>query len=259
MNVLTLNRVDAAPWGAKLLCDINLELRAGEIFGVIGPNGAGKSSLLNLLSGDTAPSSGEYYLLGKKMSAWPAVQRAKVLAALPQLSLLNFPYQVEEVILLGRTPHSTGHRVDRSILRDVMRATDTTHLGERIYTQLSGGEKQRVQLARVFAQLWRDDGYRPRLLLLDEPTAALDLAHQQLILETMRELAADGCAMVLVAHDFNLVAAVSDKITALRQGVQVATGAPSKVLTEAVFADVFGVKVTIIAHPNTRRPLVVGA
>lgn len=258
-NVLSLKHVAAAPWGTRLLSDINLELDAGEILGIIGPNGAGKTSLLNLLSGDTSPSGGELTLLGAPMSDWSALRRARILAVLPQLSLLNFPYRVEEVIMLGRSPHSSGAREDGIILQEVMRATDTTSLRERVYTQLSGGEKQRVQLARIFSQIWREDPHRPRLLLLDEPTAALDLAHQQLILETLGELAKSGCAVVMVAHDFNLVAAVADYITALRQGFQVAHGSPRAVLTQAVFAELFGVDVMITTHPKTRRPLVISS
>jgi len=257
MTVLQLHSVNAAPWGPALLQDISLQLSAGEILGIIGPNGAGKTSLLHLLTGDIVATGGELSLLGSKLSDWQGRSRAQVVAVLPQLSLLNFPYTVEEVVMLGRTPHSTGNREDRDILREVMQATDTEALRERIYTQLSGGEKQRVQLARVFAQIWRSPADQPRLLLLDEPTAALDLAHQQLIMETLKSLAKNACAIAMVAHDFNLLSAVADQITALCAGRQVATGSPKTVLTQSVFAKVFGVEVTITAHPETGRPLVV--
>ena len=159
--------------------------------------------------------------------------------------------------MLGRTPHSGGVRQDNIILQAVMAGTDTTFLQQRIYTQLSGGEKQRVQLARVFAQIWGEDKDQPRLLLLDEPTAALDLAHKQLILDTLRKLAGTGCAIVLVAHDFNLVGAVADQITALSDGQQVAQGSPESVLTPQVFSKIFGVEVSITEHPKTGRPLVI--
>jgi iron complex transport system ATP-binding protein len=256
MSLLKLNKVDAAPWGEFLLQGIDLELAAGEVMGVIGPNGAGKTSLLKLMSGDISPTNGRCDFLGRCLSDWEGLPRARVLAVLPQLSLLNFPYSVEEVILLGRTPHSSGHKNDLEILREVMRATDTLGLRDRIYTQLSGGEKQRVQLARVFAQVWREEG-SPRLLLLDEPTAALDLAHQQLILESVRILAGSGCGVVMVAHDFNLVAAVAQKIVAISGGRVVASGTPEAVLTRELFENVFEVKVSLVAHPESAYPLVV--
>lgn len=256
MELFKLDKVSAAPWGELLLREINLDLAVGQVLGIIGPNGAGKTSLLNILSGDISPASGRYDLLGRSISTWEPLPRARALAVLPQLSLLNFPYTVEEVIMLGRTPHSSGHQQDRAILGEVMRATDTEQLQDRIYTQLSGGEKQRVQLARVFAQVWREDD-SPRLLLLDEPTTALDLAHQQLIMESVRTLADSGCGVVMVAHDFNLVTAVADQIATVHGGRLVAQGSPASVLTQSLFENVFGAQVTISTHPETGLPLVI--
>jgi iron complex transport system ATP-binding protein len=256
MTIFRLEKINAAPWGEPLLRDINLELASGEVLGIIGPNGAGKTSLLNILSGDISPSSGRYELLGTAIAEWELLPRARIMAVLPQLSLLNFPYTVEEVIMLGRTPHSSGLHRDRIILQEVMGATDTTALQHRIYTQLSGGEKQRVQLARVFAQLWVEDD-SPRLLLLDEPTTALDLAHQQLIMATIRQLADSGCAVVMVAHDFNLVTSVADRLAAICAGRLVSQGNPEAVLSRGLFEDIFGVSVTVSTHPGTGRPLVI--
>ena len=257
MKVLDLKHVSTAPWGSTLLEDISVDLDGGEILGIIGPNGAGKTSLLQTLSGDYASTNGSVRFLGKDIANWQGQNRAQCMAILPQLSLLNFPYTVEEVIMLGRTPHSTGARADRVIMNEVMHSTDTKSLQDRVYTQLSGGEKQRVQLARVFAQIWPDTSSQPRLLLLDEPTAALDLSHQQLMIHTLKELANKGCAIVMVAHDFNLVAAVADKVLALKEGRQMACGCASEVLTKDIFARVFAVDVTISTHPDTGRPLVI--
>ena len=158
--------------------------------------------------------------------------------------------------MLGRTPHSTGLDQDRTIVREVMAITDTERLRGRVYTRLSGGEKQRVQLARVFAQIWRSSEL-PALLLLDEPTAALDLAHQAMIMEALRGLAARGNAVVMVAHDFNLVASVADRITSLRDGRQMATGTPEEVLTPDNFEAIFDIEVMVQAHPANGRPLVI--
>lgn len=257
MNVLELESVDAAPWGPPaLLRDINLTLDAGEILGIIGPNGAGKSSLLYTLAGDITPTAGKLNFLGDTLARWTPQLKAQRVAVLPQLSPLAFPYRVEEVILLGRTPHSTGYTEDQVILKQVMEATDTTRLQHRVYTQLSGGEKQRVQLARVFAQIWRADNSEARLLLLDEPTAALDLAHQKLIVEALRMLVDNGCAVAIVAHDFNLVTAIADQITVLCCGEQIAWGSAEEVVTTEVFSRVFGVDVMITPHPSTGKPLV---
>lgn len=256
MNVLSLEQVNTAPWGTKLLQNITLELDAGETLGIIGPNGAGKTSLLHTLLGDVRPTQGSVNLLGEPIENWKPRSRAQVVATLPQLSLLNFPYTVEEVIMLGRTPHSTGLKADREIIREVMKATDTSRLETRIYTQLSGGEKQRVQIARVFAQIWPEESHKPRLLLLDEPTVALDLAHQQLILQSLKVLSDSGCAIVVVSHDFNLMTVMTDKITALRDGVQLAYGKPTSVLTQTIFDRVFDVEVSITSHPVTKRPVV---
>ena len=256
MNVLKLDSINAAPWGPALLRNISLELSTGEILGIIGPNGAGKSSLLHTMVGDITPTAGKIHFMGENLAQWTASTKAQRMAVLPQLSLLSFPYRVEEVILLGRTPHSSGHVEDRRILREVMEATDTCSLQQRIYTQLSGGEKQRVQLARVFAQIWEGDPETPRLLLLDEPTAALDLAHQQLIMQALRLLVGRGCAVAMVAHDFNLVTALADQISVMNAGEQIAHGSCHEVVTRDIFSQVFGVEVTITPHPTTGKPLV---
>ena len=259
MSLLSLENVSAAPWGTPLLQDINLQLEAGQIMGIIGPNGAGKSSLLKLISNDLPLVAGSILMEGRSITQWPARERAGRLAVLPQLSLLNFPYRVEEVVQLGRTPHDTGHVADGGIITEVLDAVDAGHLRQRLYTRLSGGEKQRVQLARVLAQIWRGRKNETRLLLLDEPTTALDLAHQQQFVSVMRELAARGVGIVMVVHDFNLLASVASCLLALREGSQVISGSLEEVLTGRVFKQVFGVEVSISAHPETGRPVVISA
>ncbi len=255
MNVLQLQRACAAPWGAPLLHDLSLELNPGQVLGLAGPNGAGKSSLLKLIAGDIPLSAGKLLLGGRERSDWPRQQLACRLACLPQLSLLNFPYTVEEVIQLGRMPHDTGRSRDSKILQQAMTATDTTGLRQRLYTQLSGGERQRVQLARVFSQIW--DTGEGGLLMLDEPTAALDLSHQQLILDSVQRLAANGCAVVLAIHDLNLVAGLADNVAVLHSGRIAACGTPADIFTEQLFRDVFEIDVVIQQHPNRPQPLVI--
>ena len=258
MSVLVLDSVSAAPWGEPVLADIQLRLAAGEVVVLIGPNGAGKSSLLRLLAGDFATSAGIIEFGGRPLGTWQRRALAQQLAFLPQLSLLNFPYTVEEVVLLGRTPHATGARTDREIARHALDATDTLGLRNRLYTQLSGGERQRVQLARVFAQIWDSSDMSGKLLLLDEPTAALDLAHQQQLAAAMAAISDRGCAVLLVVHDVNLAAAVGSRLVVLDRGRQVAAGTPTEVLTAALFRDLFHAEVLVQQHPNGRQPLVIG-
>lgn len=259
MPVASLTNISAAPWGELLLQDISFDLASGETLGILGPNGAGKSTLLNLLCGATGVTAGRFELHGQEATNWSIAQRARAMAILPQQSALNFPYTVEEVILLGRTPHASGAKADAEVLEAVMLATDTRELRYRLYTQLSGGEKQRVQLARVFAQVWREQDSDYRLLLLDEPTSALDLSHQQLIMESVRQLSENGCAVVMILHDFDLAARSCNQCLVLKQGRQWDLGKPGDIFTAQLFKDVFEVDVSIIEHPSLGGPLVVRA
>jgi iron complex transport system ATP-binding protein len=180
---------------------------------------------------------------------------ARRLAYLPQLSLLNFPYTVEEVVAMGRMPHDTGVSTDAGIVAQALAATDTASLRERLYTRLSGGEKQRVQLARVLSQVW--DAGHGALLLLDEPTNALDLSHQQMVLAAVRALAQRGCAVVLASHDLNLVAGLADSIAVLQQGRVAALGAPREIFTPQLFREIFAIDVLVQRHPERDQPLVI--
>ena len=258
MNVLLLENVTAAPWGRILLKDISLSLDAGQVLGIIGPNGAGKSTLLRTISGDIPRQSGYLSIQGKEHALWNRRELARNMAFLQQLSLLNFPYTVEEVVLLGRTPHETGSALDSEALAEALAYADIEYLRGRLYTQLSGGEKQRVQLARIFAQIWREGSLEGKLLLLDEPTASLDLKHQLQVASVIRKLARSGCAVVLVVHDFNMVAGIADQLIVLHSGQQAAVGTAREVLTEELFRDVFAVDVIVNDHPQRDQPVIIG-
>jgi iron complex transport system ATP-binding protein len=256
VSTLQLTSVHAAPWGQALLSDITLALEPGAVLALAGPNGAGKSSLLQLISGDIRISAGQLTFGGRSLAEWSPQDRAQHLAVLPQMSLLNFPYTVEEVVMLGRTPHCSGHQADRDVVQEALQLTDTLHLRHRLYTQLSVGEKQRAQLARVFAQVCGDESLVGSLLLLDEPTSALDLAHQQQVLLAVRQLTRRGCSAVLVIHDLNLAASIADQILVLDKGRQAALGRPDQVFTQELFKQVFDVDVTISDHPQGGFPLI---
>lgn len=259
MSLLALHNIHVSPWGTRLLENINFELEAGNILGIIGPNGAGKTTLLNTIAGDIPLEMGQLFIAGHALDDWPRLELACHMAYLPQLSLLNFPYTVEEVILLGRNPHSTGHNIDREALQEVVQLTDVAHLLKRLYTRLSGGEKQRVQLARIFCQIWRHDTLEGTLLLLDEPTAALDIKHQQSTNFAIQTLTNKGCAVVLVNHDFNAIAGIADQVIALQNGRQFLHGTPREIFTEHLFKEVFGTRVIIGEHPRRNQPMIIPA
>lgn len=256
--VLSVNDASVEAWGARLLDRVSLSIAAGEITAVIGPNGAGKTTLLRAINHDIALSSGSIAIEGRQASEWALQQRAKSVAVLPQASLLNFPFTVEEVVALARTPHSTGVTIDRRIVGDALRLMDIAHLSNRQYPRLSGGEKQRVQLARVMAQIWRaeDAVSQGRLLLLDEPTTALDLGHQQQLMEAVRRFANEGVAVLMVSHDFSLCSHYADRLLALCCGERIAYGSAADVITPQVIKQLFNIEPEIILHPSTQKPVV---
>jgi iron complex transport system ATP-binding protein len=254
--MLRLRNASAAPWGPPLLRDINLELAAGDRVAVLGPNGAGKSTLLQLLAGGIPAQAGDVALAGRSLAAWPRREKARAVAILAQRSTLSFPFSVREVVALGRVPHASGSLVDEQIVAQAMQAMDVERLAGRRYTELSGGEQQRVQLARVLAQLWRPEDSPQRVLLLDEPAAALDVAHAEGLISTLSTLTDNGCALVFVAHDFNFASALAKRAIFLRDGEVFAQGPVQEVFAADVFEAVFAVSPLITAHPHSGRPLV---
>lgn len=240
----------------KLLDDVNCQVQAGEILAIIGPNGAGKSTLIKALAGDLSYRG----VVTIKSLSDTATERARQLAVLPQLSLLNFPYRVSEVVHLARIPHQSGWARDKQIVEQALSLMDIGFLKDRLYTQLSGGEKQRVQLARVMAQIWDadDSPYGTRVLLLDEPTTALDLGHQRDLMKAVRQFAKQGVAIVMVLHDINLAARYADTMLALLCSQQIAFGTVAEVVTADNIKSLFGIEAEVIQHPNAGTPVVIG-
>ena len=257
--------------GRALVRDVSLNAAPGEFVAILGPNGAGKTTLLKLLSGESAPHAGTVELNGRALGRWRHAELARMRAVLPQESKLAFSFSVIEVALFGRYPHRAGalNREDREIARQALAATDCLHLMQRDFTTLSGGEKARVQLARVLAQLWEPCAIEergatrvlPRCLLLDEPTAALDLAHQHATLAAARRFArAHGdVAVIAVLHDLNLAAQYADRLIMMREGVVAAMGSPTAVLKADTIEAVFGLPVRVLRHPDTDLPLIAAA
>ncbi len=237
-----------------ILNNINCSLEAGEIMGIIGPNGAGKSTLLKAIMGDIE-YTGE---VRTHAFSKDKLRRARQIAVLPQFSLLNFSYRVSEVVQLGRIPHQSGKLIDEQIVDQALELLDISFLKHRLYPQLSGGEKQRVQLARVLAQIWREeDAEGPRLLILDEPTTALDLGHQQELMGIVKQFSTQGVAIMMVLHDINLASRYSDKLLALLCSEQIVCGNVESVVTEENISRLFNIKAKIIRHPSSNTPLVI--
>lgn len=227
--------------GRRVLQGIQLRAQPGRLLALIGPNGAGKSSLLAVMAGLRRPSLGEMQLDGRPVHAWASHELARRRAMLSQRVQLGFAFRVEEVVMLGRSPHGTLSRreADLSIVDAAMQATRVLHLRSRSYLALSGGEQQRVQLARVLAQIW-DCREAPAWLLLDEPEAGLDIAHQHDMLLHAQAWARQGFGVVVVLHDLNLAARYADDIALLAQGRLIRHGEPTHALEADVLSRVYG-------------------
>ena len=223
---------------------------------MLGPNGAGKSTLMKVASGERSLSSGEVLLNGRHNR--DLRQQALMLGVLPQASSLSFPFTVEEVVMLGRTPCSSSREGNHAVAEAALAKVDALHLRERHYTTMSGGERQRVHMARVLAQIWDKCPEGDRFLLLDEPTSALDPAHQQLTLKMAREQAdKEGMWVMVILHDLNLAARYSDQLVILQKGTVAARGTPWEVLTPDIIRSVFNVEVSVSDHPAHDCPLVI--
>lgn len=237
-----------------VLRDIDLRLSPGEVVALIGANGAGKSTLLRTIGGVLHASRGQITLDGTPLRQLGPRARAQRIATVPQDGPIPPGLLVEEMVALGRTPYSRAllglTRQDRDSIAWAMRATDVQPLAGRYVDELSGGERQRVILARALAQ-------QPRVLLLDEPTANLDLHHQIAVLELVRDLSrARGLAVLAAVHDLQLAALYCDRLVLLRSGRVLRTGSPEEVLTARLIEDAFGQAVVLSRHPSHGVPLV---
>ncbi|WP_392891897.1 heme ABC transporter ATP-binding protein [Streptomyces sp. LN699] len=236
----------------EVLAGIDLSARAGEVLALVGPNGAGKSTLLAALCADLPAASGTVRIDGRPVGDWSAPDLALRRSALPQSAALSFPFPVEDVVRMGRAPWAGTplEQDDEEAVARAMAATEVTEFADRPFSALSGGERARVALARVLAQ-------RAPLLLLDEPTAALDLRHQELVLRICRERAAAGDAVVVVLHDLGLAAAYADRVAVLHDGRIAVDGPPSEVFEGGLLSRVYRQPVEVLPHPRGGAPLVV--
>ncbi len=221
----------------EVVCGASLVLRRGTLAALIGANGSGKSSLVRLLAGLVMPARGEIMFDGVPLHSLPPRRRARRIAYVPQATATIFPLSALEVVLTGRSPYATRFQFedtrDLEIARDALAAVDALHLAARSVTELSGGERQMVSLARALAQ-------EPECLLLDEPSSALDLKHRAALIRHLRRLRDERSLTVLmVTHDLQLIDPAFDQVHALRCGTVAASGAPQQVLRDEVLAEVF--------------------
>jgi iron complex transport system ATP-binding protein len=243
----------------EILNDISAEFLPGELNMILGPNGSGKSSFLKIFSGEINNYTGTVLYNGKKIASQKKETLAKYRAVMSQQPELSFPLMVDEVVMMGRYPHFNfnPNKKDFTICNEAIERMNLSSFKERNYLTLSGGEKQRVQFARVLAQIWERPEIGNRYLFLDEPLNSLDINYQQEFLQIAREFTKTDTVLVAVLHDINLAIQFADKLFFLKEGVLVAKGKPKDILTQALIKKVFDVNTTIINNPVTNNPLVI--
>jgi iron complex transport system ATP-binding protein len=250
---------------APVLHEVRVRIERGGLVGILGPNGSGKTTLLRLLAGLAIPWSGSVTLDGTDLRTLGRAAVARRIAVVPQETQLAFEYSVLEMAVMGRYPHLGRFEIegpgDLAIARDALRATGTLHLESRLFNTLSGGEKQRVVIAGALAQFSRKASAargETEVLLLDEPTASLDLGYQLEIRSILRELNRDRHLTIVVStHDLNLAADLCHQLILLDRGRVLAAGAVEDMLKPRLMRDLFGVDVDISLHPRSGRPTVV--
>lgn len=238
--------------GTAVLSALSFDIHPGELVAVLGPNGAGKTTLLHLLSGSEKPDQGDILLNSKPLRDYSSTALAQVRSVVSQKIQLSLPYKVMDLVLLGRLPHNAGRETerDRAIARQALSSVQASHLADRRYTELSGGEQQRVHIARALAQIAHDSSSVARTLLLDEPTAHLDPGQTYRLMDVLRTLRSEALGMMIVLHDVNLAARYADRILLLSNGRQAGIGTPREVLTPASVSALYGVETTVVHTPD---------
>ena len=236
-------------YGAEpVVRDVSFAVACGEFVGIIGPNGSGKSTLLKLMSGYLRPWQGRVAIEGEAAERMSRAALGRLIAVVPQDTAVTLPFTVMEMVLLGRTPHGPGFGFederDLAAARRAMERTDTLQLAGRRVTELSGGERQRVILARALAQ-------EPRILLLDEPAAFLDIRHEVEMYDLLHDLQRAGMTVVSVLHDLNIAALYCDRLVLLAGGQVVGVGTPAEVITYPTLTAVYGTEVYVTMNDVT--------
>jgi iron complex transport system ATP-binding protein len=240
-----------------ILHDVSLAVAPGEIVAILGANGAGKSTLLRVLAGELEPGQGRVTLEGRSLAAWPRIELARRRASVQPARAIEFPFLVEELVGLGRHPHPPDPELDRRCANEAMAMAEVGHLARRNHAGLSTGERQRVELARALAQIGRPTLARPSWLLLDEPTANLDLAHALILLERLQGWCRRGVGVAMVVHDLGLALRFADRFVLLAEGRALACGPPSLLIDRPeLLREGFGLDAEVVLHPRGAWPVV---
>lgn len=240
----------------RILQDINVDIRAGELIAIIGPNGAGKSTLLSYISHEIKADKNKVIFKDKAIEQWAVKELPQHKSKFSQQQSADISLPVNEVVMMGRYPYFNGEPTpnDIEVTTQWMKATDIWHLRERLYEHLSGGERQRVHLARVLAQL--DNAQQQKLLLMDEPLNNLDVSHQFRILDIVQKQTQQNNTAIVVMHDINLAAQFADRILLLKNGKLAAFDTVDKVLQEKIISDAYDFPCTITQNPINNQPLI---
>lgn len=243
--VVEVRAAELSLGGHRILNRIDLQLAAGEVVALVGPNGAGKSTLLSAMSGDEHLDAGTVLVDGRPLAEWGIRRLSRIRAVQTQESRVAFAFTGEDVVRMGRAPWSgtVEEERDAAIVADALRSTESQALAPRTVQTLSGGEKARVSFARVLAQ-------ETRIIMLDEPTAPMDIRHQEQLMTMVRERASHGATAIVVLHDLSLAAAYADRIVLLHAGRIKAVGAPIEVLTAENLREVYRYPVSVMHHPD---------
>lgn len=256
--LLQVQRLTMRYGAAEILSGIDLALEAGELLAVVGPNGAGKSTLVGALSGELLATEGSVLLQGQPVATYAARELALRRTVLPQSTSLLFHFTVYEVVQLGlhgaREAGADLHAP--GLIAATLDQVGIAHLRDRSVPTLSGGERQRVHLARCLVQMAASPRLGPKLLMLDEPTASLDPAHQHRVMEIARAFTRCGNAVIAVVHDLNLAAAYADRLVMLQGGRVAYDGPVEGGLTRPLLAEIFRLDADILPHPRTGRPVI---
>ena len=238
-NILDIQSLNYTINKKVIISDISFNVNEGDFVSIIGPNGSGKSTLIKLISNDIKADSGFIEILGKKLTDWDAIELAKSRSILPQFNNLSFPFTVIDVIKMGR--YAVEMKENENIIyQKLLEIFDLNNLEKQIYTTLSGGEKQRVQLARVIAQIW-SDSYDKKVLFLDEPTAFLDIKHQLSLFKFLKSLNDIGLTIIMVIHDISQAILHSNKIMLMKEAKLIDYDEVDKIINNSLLNEVFDV------------------
>lgn len=257
--MLEVKNVEYVIGGKKLLKNVSLDFLKNEFVVVMGQNGAGKTTLLNILAGSFKPTGGEVSVFKKKIESFDKTDLAKKRAVLSQHYYIAFPITVEEIVMMGRYPHfrDIPSKADIEIVRTAIDIMGVTEFRERDYNTLSGGEAQKVQMARVISQIWQEDNNESKILFLDEPVSSLDIHYQHLILKLIREYSLKNILVVGVIHDINLAFEYADRVIFMKNGNIVKNYNTNESIDTSVLKEIFEVEIGMLKNPYSNKPMFV--